>query len=274
MRWLVLLAACGSDPPAAPDAAIAIDAGPPPGFSATLSVAATHGTLANNFAATITGDLVAIDGNIGTTTLAGAATPTALYNSLAFSGYDIFGSVAVSDHAWWISYPYCMNGMLVDVYAEPVGVGGFSLLPATGTCATMPTTAPTVVDLPAFTIPTPLAYGNASVHGAAIELAQGHGQILIDGAMQPAVVFDTVDCSTTCGTPGWYELHTLVWDGARATFVIVYLKLGSTDSVQLAYGLRLPDLDDPFGSVTIPASWTGTAAAHVRAAHLPPPWAR
>ena len=85
---------------------------------------------------------------------------------------------------------------------------------------------------------------------------------MLEGARHPAVVFNTVDCSATCGTPGWYELHTRVWNDAThaATFVIVYLRLDDPTHVLLAYALRLPTLDDPFRNVLLPATWTGTAA--------------
>jgi hypothetical protein len=274
---------CGDEPVApAVDASPMIDAAVPAGFPRTLTVAASHGTLANAFAATVTGSgmaslgAVAIDANTGTIDLEGEVGQLALYNSVPFSGYAIFGSVVVSPDRWMIAYPYCMNDALVDVYAERVGAGGFALIPATGTCASVATTTPTDVDLPGFTIATPFAFGNASVHGAQIALDQGVGRIAIGGVMQPAVVFDTVDCSTTCGSPGWYELHTLIWDDASqaATFVIVYLRIGMTDRVQLSYALRLPTLDDPFHDAVLAASWTGTAAARIdrEPPHLPPPW--
>lgn len=300
---LLVLAACDGFAPghgeAQPDADLAhpgdarsagdapTDTGPPPSeLPAMLTVPATHGTIANTFSAAITGrgtsaglGEVSIGGNTGSITLGTEASRIALYNSVPFGSYNIFGSIAVAPDRWTIAYPYCQNGSLVDVYAETVGGGGFQLRPATGSCSSQTRSTPTAVDLPGFTIATPTPYGSATVHGPKLDLDHGIGDIEQNGTRLPAVVFDTVDCSTACGAPGWYELHTLIWDDANqaATFVIIYLRLGMTDRVQLSYALRLPALDDPFHDVVLEASWTGTAARTLDGAepvHLPPPWQR
>jgi hypothetical protein len=278
---VVAFAGCGDS---SGDAAIdaANNSGAPPGFPATLMIAASQGTIANTFTATIAGSgtppalgAVSIDANLGTIALDGESGDAALYNSEPLSGYQIFGSVVVSQDRWSIAYPYCMGGSLVDVYAEAVGSGGFALLPATGSCATTTTTTTSTVALPAFAIPTPAASGDAIVSGTQIDLDHGAGQITIGGSMRPAVVFNTVDCSTMCGSPGWYELHTLIWDDANqsATFVIIYLELETPDQVQLS--LRLPTLDDPFDNALLDATWTEPSArvsASAPPVHLPPPW--
>jgi hypothetical protein len=280
VRALVVLAAvaaCNDASTAEPDAA------PQP---ATLTIGASQGTIANTFQATIAGSgtppalgAVAIDADTGTIALDGESGETALYNTEAFSSYQIFGSVVIAPDRWSIAYPYCSGPSLVDVYAEAVGSGGFALLPATGSCAFAMTAATTAVDLPAFTIAMPAASGDAIVTGTQIDLDHGAGQIAVGGVMEPAVVFNTVDCSTTCGSPGWYELHTLIWDAASqaATFVIIYLEIGSPDQVQLSYALRLPTLDDPFQNEVLTATWTAPTArmvATVPPVHLPPPWQR
>lgn len=278
MKWLLVVAACSSSAPEMPDAAPLIDAAPPAGFPATLSVAATKGMLANDFSATIAGDRVMVDADVGTMALYGTPAAAAMYNSLPFGDYTIFGSVVVAPDQWFIAYPYCMNDMLVDVYAEAVGPGGFALLPASGTCATMAKATSAAVDLPAFEIATPQPFNHPSVHGADIDITNGVGEIAVKGVRQPAVVFDVVDCSTDCGSPGWYELHTLLWDDAThaATFVIAYLMIGMNDRVQLSYALRLPALDDPFQNAVLAATWdaSGVAFAHRAPVHLPPPWLR
>jgi hypothetical protein len=262
------------------------DAASAAGFPATLMSGASDGTIANAFTATIAGSgtppalgAVSIAADTGTIALDGTSGATAMYNTELFSGYQIFGSVVISPTSWSIAYPYCMAESLVDVYAEAVGSGGFALLPASGSCASTTTTTNTAIALPAFAIPTPAAYGDATVSGTQIELDHGAGQIAIGGAMLPAVVFNTVDCSTTCGSPGWYELHTLIWDAttSAATFVIIYLEIGTPASVQLSYGLRLPALDAPFDNEVLDATWTEPSArapATTPPVHLPPPWQR
>ena len=251
----------------------------PSELPATLTIAASTGTIENSFTATIAGSAnlgaVAITSDTGTIALDGDVGQAALYNTEQFSGFTIFGSVVVAPDRWSIAYPYCMNGALADVYAEPVGPGGFTLLAASGSCASAATPTATAVDLPGVTLAAPTGVGGETVHGDQIELDGGVGQIALGGEMLPAVVFDTVDCSTTCGAPGWYELHTLIWDeaSAAATFVIVYLELDTPDSVQLSYALRLPTLDDPFHDAVYASTWTAPTARalDVEPLHLPLP---
>ncbi|MFT3697798.1 MAG: hypothetical protein QM831_31955 [Kofleriaceae bacterium] len=280
---LAMIAACGNSPapdtrdgaPVTIDAVRSIDAAPPPStFPDMVTIDATHGTLANPFTATIDGSGISIANDTGTID----STSAALYNSVPFGTYQIFGSIVVAPDRWTIAYPYCMNGSLVDLYAEQVGPGGFVLTQRTGTCSSTTASIQAQVDLPSFSIATPSPVGNATVHGAAIDLDHGVGTIAIDNVKQPAVVFDTVDCSSTCGSPGWYELHTLIYDDTAhtATFAIVYLKIGTANSVQVSYAMRLPTLDDPFHDAVLDATWTGTAARTLdhEPLHLPPPWQR
>ncbi len=249
-----------------------------------LSIAASHRVIPRAFDATITGSVaaplgaIAITANAGTLERDGAQAQVALYNSVPFAGYTVFGSFVVTPDRWDIAYAYCMGGALKDVYSERVGPGGFVLSAASGSCDVVQGSTPTTFDFPAFTIPTPPAFGQATVHGPAIDLDRGAGYVALEGMMQPAVVFNTVDCATGCGTPGWYELHTLVWNDAThaATFVIIYLRLDDPTHVLLAYAMRLPTLDDPVRTTVLPATWTGTAARwhSARPVHVPPPWQR
>jgi hypothetical protein len=71
--------------------------------------------------------------------------------------------------------------------------------------------------------------------------------------------FALVDCSTGCGTPGWYELHSIYWNaaGTSTCFGIFYLVEGSPSSVALDYSICLPGLDDPTdGGAVFRANWT------------------
>ena len=90
----------------------------------------------------------------------------------------------------------------------------------------------------------------------------------------PLIVFQDVDCTTTCGTPGWYELHSVIWDDAaqKALFTIIYLSTDQHAEVELSYSRSLPDLGDPIGDLRLPATWTAQPAAH-RPSHMtmPPP---
>jgi hypothetical protein len=67
-----------------------------------------------------------------------------------------------------------------------------------------------------------------------------------------------IDC-TTCATPGWFELHSLFYDPATSSlsFGIVYLWQNRPDLVEIAFFIRLPQLDDPIGDqLDDTATWT------------------
>ncbi len=59
---------------------------------------------------------------------------------------------------------------------------------------------------------------------SALEGSQ-NGRIAFFAGEAIALPFHTVDCRAGCGTPGWYELHTIVWNQARQEvgFEIIYL---------------------------------------------------
>ena len=56
-----------------------------------------------------------------------------------------------------------------------------------------------------------------------------------------ALPFYTDDCRTGCGTPGWYELHTVVWNqvSQKVGFQVVYLD--HTGVYVSGAGIELPD---------------------------------
>ena len=80
-----------------------------------------------------------------------------------------------------------------------------------------------------------------SVHGPApnsIDLeGSQNGSMVFLGADSIALPFYTDDCRTGCGTPGWYELHVIVWNQVQQEvgFQVIYLddtgvSLGATGS--------------------------------------------
>ena len=66
--------------------------------------------------------------------------------------------------------------------------------------------------------------------------------------------FTSVDC-TMCGGAGWWELHSLLWNGDAACFAILYLQNGN-EPMQLDCALCLPALDDPFGATLLDGNWS------------------
>jgi hypothetical protein len=112
------------------------------------------------------------------------------------------------------------------------------------------------VDLPAIDL----------VQGFAMQSPQlsfdgsGAGVMELGSGSYSVYPFNAVDCSTGCGTPGWYELHSVLWDPttADACFGIYYLFVESPPvDVQLDYVLCLPTLEDPTaGGVSLSAMYS------------------
>jgi hypothetical protein len=268
---MLALAACGdarSAPDAGADAPPCADAGPiTTGFPAKLVLGPAHGSIVDPFTVQVTGSgaetigAASFTNDAGTLALGGAAQTSFLYMTTPFgAGLTLYQGFAVGASRWDVFWLYCTNGTnLTSIWDE--GVDGPTLFDenATGTCDPANSTLAVPVDLGASTIaaPMPVADGYA-VHGADIDLAgNGTGTVTLGGVAMPVVVFGTVDCRS-CGSPGWYELHSVIWDAAqqRAIFVIIYLDDASTDSVLLTYARALPDLTDPIGALSLPATWT------------------
>jgi hypothetical protein len=83
------------------------------------------------------------------------------------------------------------------------------------------------------------------------------GSLQLGSATLEVLPFNTVDCHN-CATPGWMELHSLLWDPVQAQvcFAIFYLIANDTAHVKLAYSLTLPSLTEPAGNLTLAATWT------------------
>ncbi len=67
--------------------------------------------------------------------------------------------------------------------------------------------------------------------------------------------YAVVDCTENCGTPGWYELHSIVYDPktAQACYGIVYLFEGGSGAVELSRSICFPELNSMDQAFT--ASW-------------------
>jgi hypothetical protein len=273
---VLALAACGDPAGEPPDAAVdavvgvpCADAGPPvTNFPAQLVLGPAQGTISDPFTIAVTGagaqtiGAASFTNDAGTLTLDGTSVTSFLYMTTPFgAGLTLYQGFAVGPSRWDVFWLYCTNGTaLTSIWDEGVDGPPIFVENATGTCNGGNSTLSVPVNIGASTIasPTPVADGY-SVRGADIDLAtNGTGTITLGGVAMPVVVFGTVNCETGCGTPGWFELHSVVWDAAhqRAIFVIIYLEDGAPGSVELAYARALPDLTDPIGTMNLPATWS------------------
>jgi hypothetical protein len=266
----------GARPDAQPDAPVMV-----PGFPAVLELAATQATITVPFTASASGSAsppfgnVAMTRDVGTLQLNGGTLASFVYMTVPFAGYVLYQGFAVGSERWDVFWLYCQGSGLEHIYDEGVGGPELFVRPATGSCSGTATPATVQVSLPALTIPPPAPFGGYTVTGSDILVASdGTGALTLDDRSMPLVVFGEVDCSTICGAPGWYELHTIVWDETqrRVIFVIIYLLNGTPHQVQLTYARSLPDLGDPIGTRNFPATWTATTARTPRVRSAGPPF--
>jgi hypothetical protein len=224
----------------------------------SLSVPATSGQLPLGYDATITGmgsgdvGALQITANSGTIEVQGTSLPAVAYEQIPFGAYTLYQMLAVAPDHWVIAWAYCNGGVLDSVYIESTnGIAG-EQLNATGTCsATSGPVTNASVDFPAMDLPPPTLVSGFTVTGTDLTYDGAHtGRMVIGQDNWGFFPFTTVDCSTACGTPGWYELHSILWDQAtqRACFGIYYLVLDNTDQVMLDYVICLPNLTDPVGA--------------------------
>ncbi len=198
----------------------------------------------------------------GTIELVGKSVPAAVYRRQAFTANNLrlYQTLAVESARMWVLWFYCSttDNSLQGIYFENTDGTPVTFEAATGTCQDANVTSMVSVSFPAIDMPPPQLVPGYTIDGARVKLS---------GAMPGSVdlqttltvfVFNTVDCKTGCGTPGWTELHSLLWDAqaGRVCFGIFYLGLDDTSHVQLAYSLTLPSLTDPAGDLTLPANWT------------------
>lgn len=257
-----------------PDAgsAGAIDGGAPDAASpeAPISIAATQGNLSEGFEVEISGQgqggsvgAVTVSGNVGTLEISGATYPVAVYEQIPYSaaGDTLYQMLGAAPDKLIVAWAYCSAGALTYVYYETTEGVPVTYDSATGTCTATSGAHSATVEFPSVTLK-----GLPLVQGFTMTDSQlsydGSDAGVMDLANEPYSIypFDTVDCSSDCGSPGWYELHSVLWNAAaaQACFGIYYLFVETPPAdIRLDYVLCLPGLNDPApGGVLFPGSYS------------------
>lgn len=227
---------------------------------AQIEVAATQASVELPFTVSITGHGksfigdVSIEGDAGTVVLGGSELPLVTYEHQRWSefGYDLYQGFAVAEDRWYALWFYCEGEQLSYIYAEGTDGTPMDYELASGKCLASDAPTSPEVSFPAVSMPKPPIVKGFTVKGPKIEIADGApGHMELGDTDWSLLPFETVDCSKDCGSPGWYELHSILWDPTthRAGFVIVYLLEGQSE-VLATYAITLPDLADPVGSTS------------------------
>lgn len=271
MRFVCLLLLAGCDSGTQhmmgnPDMAGMPDLAPAP----HLSVGATDGTLTlagadfsvDGIGSSVVGSFSLSHGS-GTIELNGKSVRAAVYQRQMFPAQNLrlYQALAIEPDRLWVLWFYCdtMSPALETVYFEATDGTMVQSEPAMGNCQDANMTSMVAAQFPALDLAEPALVDGYTIDGANVKLMGAQpGSVTLGGKTLTVFVFNTVDCRQGCGTPGWTELHSLLWDrdGGRVCFAIFYLSEGDSTHVQLAYSLTLPTLDDPAGNAILPASWT------------------
>ncbi len=202
---------------------------------------------------------VDIHSRFGAVTLGGHVMSALVYRDIPWNSYSLvlYQALAVEAHSWTVLWFYCTGASLTYIYWESSTSSRINREPMRGTCTTTGTTHANV-SWPAGSMPAPAVVAGFNVHGLHIDIsgaAPGHADLA--GKTWWLYPYAFVDCSKTCGAPGWYELHSLLWDSAtgESAYGIVYLITGQTHRVQLEYALELPTLGRP-ANESFNADWS------------------
>jgi hypothetical protein len=234
-----------------------------------IRLKATNGVLSLPFAitmsATTSGKVTRIEltENTGTITLDGTEMAALVYAETPAPqfGIDQFNVLAVAGARWAVLFVYCTGDVLSAIWSEDTGGEALSVDQVTGVCKIASRTHDVTVMFPECRMPPPRVVSGFQIHGTDVDFdGTGAGTIRVDGTDWALLPFQSVDCSTECGTTdGWWELHSLMWDArsGRAAFVILYLFARNRQEVMLIYRIDVPDIEHTNVSpLTLPASWS------------------
>ena len=202
---------------------------------------------------------VDIHSRFGAVTLNGRVLSALVYKDIPWNSYSLvlYQALAIEAHSWTVLWFYCNGPALTYIYWETTASSSVSREPMKGSC-TSTGARDAAVSWPAGSMEAPAAVSGFSIHGTHIDIGgAAPGRADLDGRTWSLYPYALVDCTKICGAPGWYELHSLLWDSQthETAYVIVYLITGQPHHVQLEYALELPTLSRPTDA-TFDADWS------------------
>jgi hypothetical protein len=225
---------------------------------------ATDGVLAEPFTFGATGQgsvdigAVSIATGAGTVHIGPHDVSAVVYERQPFGQWTLYQALAVEPDRLWVLWFYCNQGALEYVYFEGTDGTPIHYEQASGTCAEQGASSAVHAVLPAIDMPQPSLLAGYTIQGKDIELDGAKpGHVTLGAQSLVVLAFDDVDCTQKCGSPGWREVHTLLWDAAakRVCFAIIYL-FQPGQPVLIEYSLTVPDLSDPAGQTQLDATFT------------------
>lgn len=232
-----------------------------------VRVEATSAEVQTDFRASVVGDLseslsgVELTDNSGWIRLGGEQISAFAYRLQNWDaqGQTLVQTLAVRGDALYVLWLYCSDSTLDGAYYEGTDGTPMTWVPAnSGTCDLSTETRNVQVDLPAVSFAKPSADHAFEVTGGDLEIRPGKaGTFEADPRDWTVFGFETVDCTSGCGDPGWWELHAILWNeqARELCFSIFYLFEGTRDP-RVSYSMCLPSARDKIGDRTIGGTWS------------------
>jgi hypothetical protein len=179
-------------------------------------------------------------------------------------GFDQFNLLAVAPDRWVVLFVYCSSDTLTTIWSQATDGTELDAQDASGACRIDHRSTSASVDFPAFAFQPATSSLRPQIRGTRIGLGGGGaGWLALAGGRRTLIPVGFVDCSTDCvQMPGWYELHSVLWDPVerKAGFGILYFFLDRPQEASLYFVIDLPDLTDPTGgTLTLAGGWTAPA---------------
>jgi hypothetical protein len=238
-------------------------------FDTEIAVPATSTTVApivDRFSAQMTsgppGLAVTIVDNKGTIAFEGRGPiPAFIYQRVPYPALQrmVYSGLGIEDGTWYPFWLDCTeDGRLTNFEGEMTDSDLGVLETVEGTCSPTGDFQAFPLDIPAHSLRNVALTCGFSVTAppGAREIDLGGsrpGSIAFSGSSATVLPFHTVDCREGCGSPGWFELHTIVWDpvGQSVGFAIFYL---DDTGVSLSNAFFLPGAV-PFDELFPGATW-------------------
>jgi hypothetical protein len=233
------------------------------------AVLPTDGHLQVSFSVTIeeqvSGNGVAIRQNVGWVIRPETTDqmPVILYDRVVwdYAGVTIYGGVGLTASELVPVWFYCDGSDWFTVWYESTTDGIMREAFGQGVCSEALTAHDARVQLPSSTLNEINSVGEFTVQGPQLSVNDsGRGRMSLAGKAWDLAVFATVDCTVDCGSPGWYELHSLYWRPTATDMCLglFYLFPDDPGRVSLEHSMCLPSLSDPEAGVPVAfeASWS------------------
>jgi len=202
---------------------------------------------------------VSVTHDSGTLQIGGDTYPIVVYEQIPWSGFSLtlYQAIAILADRWAVIWFYCTGSTLTGIDYEDTLGAPLAAYGATGTCSVAMRSVNAQVTAPASTLTLDSLVQGFALTGATLSYdGSAPGSMAFGGRSWQVYPFNLIDCSTKCGSPGWYELHSIFWDNSASEtcFGIFYLQSQAPGSVLLEYSLCLPDGATPASS--FPSRWT------------------